>query len=218
MSRKKRTLEKTYKVFCEGDSEYNYVEGLRQAKKYSIAIKPVNMAGGGYSNFIKELKKDANSNCLVKFIIIDSDKALERVEEQKKLCELIAFCRLQNDCKRIPHILVINAPDFEYIACLHDLRYDRNKSTKLFIEKQMAYKDIDAFKADKKIYQVLNSKNNSIEHMLSRLDNFTAVICHRWNLNKSTYDVKIKDTEVNMNNIYRKGSNINELFEILENL
>ena len=51
-------------------------------KKASLAIKPVNMKGGGYANFLNRLKEDANSNCLAKFIIIDGDRAEKyRVKE-----------------------------------------------------------------------------------------------------------------------------------------
>ena len=48
MSRKKRLVEKVFKVFCEGDTEYNYFEYIRKNKKVSLAIRPINMKGGGY--------------------------------------------------------------------------------------------------------------------------------------------------------------------------
>lgn len=75
MSRPKRKVEKSFKIFCEGDTEFNYFEYIRKNKKASLAIKPVNMKGGGYANFLNRLKEDANSNCLAKFIIIDGDRA-----------------------------------------------------------------------------------------------------------------------------------------------
>lgn len=43
MSRKKRLVEKVFKVFCEGDTEYNYFEYIRKNKKVSLAIRPINM-------------------------------------------------------------------------------------------------------------------------------------------------------------------------------
>ena len=51
MSRKKRLVKKVFKVFCEGDTEYNYFEYIRKNKKVSLAIRPINMKGGGYANF-----------------------------------------------------------------------------------------------------------------------------------------------------------------------
>lgn len=41
MSRKKRLVEKVFKVFCEGDTEYNYFEYIRKNKKVSLAIRPI---------------------------------------------------------------------------------------------------------------------------------------------------------------------------------
>ena len=58
MSRKIREIKKNFKVFCEGDTEYHYVEGMKRELKLSIAIKLVNMKGGGYSSFLENLKID----------------------------------------------------------------------------------------------------------------------------------------------------------------
>ncbi len=47
MSRKVREIKKNFKVFCEGDTEYHYVDEMRRQLKLSITLKPVNMKGGG---------------------------------------------------------------------------------------------------------------------------------------------------------------------------
>lgn len=83
MSRKTRETKKNFKVFCEGDTEYNYIDEMRRQKRLSIAIKPVNMKGGGYSNFLEQVKTDGTTNCLAKFIIIDGDRAVEEEGERK---------------------------------------------------------------------------------------------------------------------------------------
>lgn len=54
MSRKIRTTQKNFKVFCEGDTEYNYIDEMRRQKRLSISLKPVNMNVTQY--IIKELK------------------------------------------------------------------------------------------------------------------------------------------------------------------
>ena len=41
MSRPNRQLRKSYKVFCEGDTEYNYIEGLRKQRRLHIRIKTI---------------------------------------------------------------------------------------------------------------------------------------------------------------------------------
>ena len=54
MSRKKRLVEKDFKVFCEGDTEHNYFEYIRKNKKVSLAIRPINMdtVGSGTIKFL----------------------------------------------------------------------------------------------------------------------------------------------------------------------
>lgn len=53
MSRPERKLQKRFVVFCEGDTECNYIDKMRDVKRQDvqIALKPINMHGGGYSNF-----------------------------------------------------------------------------------------------------------------------------------------------------------------------
>lgn len=43
MSRPKRVLRKKFIVFCEGDTEYNYVDGMRLKQEVELALKPINM-------------------------------------------------------------------------------------------------------------------------------------------------------------------------------
>lgn len=123
MSRKVREIKKNFKVFCEGDTEYHYVDEMRRQLKLSITLKPVNMKGGGYSSFLDSLKTDSNTNCLAKFIIIDGDRAVSESGEKAKLRELVEYCILQNDSGRTPHVLIVNDPDFEYVGCLHTPEY-----------------------------------------------------------------------------------------------
>jgi hypothetical protein len=47
---------------------------MRVNQGEELALKPINMHGGGYSNFLDVIKTEANSNCLAKFIIIDLDR------------------------------------------------------------------------------------------------------------------------------------------------
>ena len=74
MSRKERVLKKRYAIFCEGDTEYNYIDKMRRNQGVELVLKPINMHGGGYSNFLRQIKKEAQSNYLAKFIIVDADQ------------------------------------------------------------------------------------------------------------------------------------------------
>ena len=101
MSRPKRVLRKKFIVFCEGDTEYNYVDGMRLKQGVELALKPINMQGGGYKSFLDEIKKEASNNCLAKFIIIDFDRTKRHSGELEKLKEIIKYFELQNGSLRI---------------------------------------------------------------------------------------------------------------------
>ena len=160
MSRKARVTQKIFKVFCEGSPEHNYINEMRRQKKLTITLKLVNMEGGGYRNFLEQVKTDGTTNCLAKFIIIDGDRALAEEGEKKNLRELLNYCILQNKNGKIPHFLIINDPDFEYIACMHTPKY-KGQNTAQYLIKELGYKSVDDFKADTKIYQFL--KTNGIQ-------------------------------------------------------
>ena len=93
MSREKRKLRKKFIVFCEGDTEYNYIDTMRLNQGVELALKPINMHGGGYSNFLEVIKKEANNNCLAKFIVIDYDRVKKHPGELAKLKEIIEYCK-----------------------------------------------------------------------------------------------------------------------------
>ena len=59
MSRPERKLQKRFVVFCEGDTEYNYIDKMRKRQDVQIALKPINMHGGGYGNFLKKIKTES---------------------------------------------------------------------------------------------------------------------------------------------------------------
>lgn len=213
MSRKTRETKKNFKVFCEGDTEYHYIDELRRQQKLSIALKPVNMQGGGYRNFLEMLKTDGTSNCLAKFIIIDGDRAITDIHEQKSLKELLEYCILQNQSGRIPHFLIVNYPDFEYIACLHTSKY-KGQNVAQFIVKELGYKSVEAFKADEKIYKALTTNGNSIDLMLSSLRKENCFLINSYSVNKKMYEIKTS-TLYDWDKLGRRGSNINEFFEVI---
>lgn len=181
MSRPKRNLRKKFVIFCEGDTEYNYIDAMRLKQGVELALRPVNMHGGGYSSFLEEIKKEASNNCLAKFIIIDFDRVKTNIGELQKLKEIIGYCALQNISKRIPHFLIIDNPDFEYIACLHVDNYN-GQNVKKYIEQTLEFGNVDNFKAKKDVYDYLNTKGNSYKQMLARLRE--KIIVNHYQINK----------------------------------
>ena len=185
-------------------------------KRLSIAIKPVNMKGGGYSSFLEQVKIDGTTNCLAKFIIIDGDRAIADEGEKKKLRELLEYCILQNQSERIPHFLIVNYPDFEYIACLHTSKY-KGQNVAQYIVKELGYGSIDDFKAEKNVYTVLNTNGNSSDLMCSLLKKDNCFIVNHFSIKKKLYDIKIT-TIYDWEKLGRKGSNINEFFEVISSI
>ena len=82
MSRPERKLQKRFVVFCEGDTEYNYIDQMRKRQDVQITLKPINMHGGGYTNFLRKIKTESQTNCLAKFIIVDADRLVKHYEEK----------------------------------------------------------------------------------------------------------------------------------------
>lgn len=209
----KRVSKKIFKVFCEGTTEYNYFEVLRKSKNLNLALRPIDMKGGGYSSFLNEVRKDANSNCIAKFIVIDGDRANNVIEEQHNLKKLIDYCANMNNKGSIPHILIVNCPDFEYVACLHSPEYN-GQEAKNFIINRYQYKDIGKFKADKEIFAFLNSKEKSYNVMLSKLQKSDLIIENCIKITKKQFLIRVK-TKSCLDNLGRKSSNIFDFFEVI---
>jgi hypothetical protein len=153
MSRQIRKLKPAFMIFCEGDTEYHYFSNIKKNPNIRLSIKPINMHGGGYSGFLEKIKESENTNYLAKFVIIDLDLIFKNQNEKKKLEELISYCKNQNKSQAIPIFLIIDNPDFEYIACLHIPSY-KNSNTKVFIEKNLNFKNLSKFKSNKEIYSI----------------------------------------------------------------
>lgn len=186
---------------------------MRRQKKLSISLKPVNMKGGGYSSFLEQVKTDGTANCLAKFIIIDGDRAIGDEGEKKNLRALLEYCIIQNQSKRIPHFLIVDYPDFEYVACLHTPKY-KGQNVAQYIVREMGYKDVDAFKADKSIYNVLHSNGNSEALMLASLSKENCFITNKFSIVKSLYEITVT-SDYDWEKLGKKGANINEFFEVI---
>lgn len=188
---------------------------MRRQKNLSITLKLANMEGGGYSKFLEQIEIDGTTNCLAKFIIIDGDRAVKETGEMKNLQKLIDFCKRQNKYGKIPHFLIVTYPDFEYVACLHTPKY-KGQDAAHYLTKELGYQSIDAFKADTKVYHVLNTNGNSYEQMLTLLKKENCFVINKYAINEKLYEIKVSATTCNWENLGRKGSNINEFFEVIK--
>ena len=215
MSRRKRELQKRFIVFCEGDTEYNYIDKMRKKQGVEIALKPINMHGGGYSNFLKRIKTEAQTNCLAKFIIIDADRILKDSGEKENFKRLLEHCSLQNEKGVTPHFLIVNNPDFEYMACLHIPEYNGQDVTR-FLEKVLKFESLEQFKSNADVYKYLNSNGKSYEIMISRVKGKNKFVSNEYSIRKKNFDIAIKQTKVDWDSLSGKNSNIEEFFDVID--
>lgn len=208
-------------VFCEGDTEYNYITDAKKCIDFDLNIKPVDMNGGGYSNFLKIIQKQANDNCIMKFIIVDGDRISNDNGEKKAFLELIQYCKNENKKStngERPYIIIVNNPNFEYVACLHCCEYKAQDLQK-FIKENLTHQDLDAFKKDKNVYNKLNNSTNcSYKNVLGHIAN------RKMYMVKNEYEtlfppqyIKFNELVINEDNMYTKCTNIDDFYDILWN-
>lgn len=115
----------------------------------------------------------------------------------------------------IPCFLIVNAPDFEYVACLHDPSY-MNQRTDKYIVDSFGMKNLAAFKRRRDVYDFLNSSDRSYRVMLNRIRPETSVVVNTYRVRRQTFEVQISKTEYKEENAARKGSNIGEFFDVID--
>lgn len=214
VGRKERQRKKTFVIFCEGKTEYNYFSAMTPAN-VDIVLKPINMQGGGYKSFLDSVKKNGSINRLATFIIVDGDRAKNILGELSALQELQKYCEIQNNRdNKSPYFLIINSPDFEYIACLHDPKYSGGDTTR-HIENIFKFKDLSNFKKHVEIYKFLNSDSRNYQNMVEKVRNQPKVITN--NFEQKGIFIILLNTITNWEMINQKNSNIEELFYIITN-
>lgn len=215
MSRPKRELQKRFVVFCEGDTEYNYIDKMRKRQGVLIALKPINMHGGGYSYFLKKIKTESQTNCLAKFIIIDADRLIKNYEEKSAFQQLIEYCRLQNRKGTVPHFLIVNNPDFEYAACLHVPEYKGQEVVK-FLQSTLGFQTLEQFKKNTEVYECLNSGGRSYQVLIQKIHGIEKFVKNTYAVKKKTFEIAISRTDVDWSLLDRKGSNMEEFFDVID--
>lgn len=217
MSRPKRKLQKRFVVFCEGDTEYNYIDKMRGVKRQDVQIilKPINMHGGGYSSFLKKIKTESQTNCLAKFIIVDADRLVKHYEEKDSFLQLAEYCRLQNKKGTIPHFLIVNNPDFEYVACLHVPEYKGQEVTR-FLQTVLGFRTLEQFKGNTEVYECLNQGGRSYEVLIQRIQGKDKFVKNTYSVKKKNFEIAITRTDVTWELLDRKGSNMEEFFDVID--
>ena len=213
-----RALKENVKVLVEGCTEKYYISGLKKYTKTEINIdRPVNMNGGGYNNFIKEIRKLDYKGCIAIFIIIDLDTA---DSDKKNLYDLIALCKQKTSSTKIPYFLIGTNSNFEYFSCCHCNKYT-NTNTKSYIVKNFRYKTIEEYKSDSKIYTKLNTLPYGYINALSKIESsyYTNNTFFKNDYEKTTkranISIRIKKLNINEAALLANHSNLVEFFEII---
>jgi hypothetical protein len=188
---------------------------MRKKQGVEIALKPINMHGGGYSNFLKKIKMESQTNCLAKFVIIDADRIIKDSREKESFKRLLEYCTLQNEKGVTPHFLIVNNPDFEYAACLHIPEYNGQDITQ-FIEKVMKFGSLERFKRTVDVYEYLNSNGKSYEFMISRIKGRNKLVSNEYSVRKKNFDIAIRQTKVDWDSLPGKNSNMEEFFDVID--
>lgn len=217
MSRPERKLQKRFVVFCEGDTEYNYIDKIRNLKRQDvqIALKPINMHGGGYSNFLKKIKTESQTNCLAKFIIIDADRLVKHYEERDSFLQLVEYCKLQNKKGAISHFLIVNNPDFEYVACLHVPEYNGQEVTR-FLQTVLGFQSLEQFKRNTEVYMCLNNGERSYQVLIQKIQGKDKFVKNTYSVKKKNFEIIISRTDVTWELLDCKGSNMEEFFDVID--
>lgn len=212
-----RKIKQNVKVLVEGFTEKYYISGLKSNTTTVLNIQPpVNMDGGGYTNFIREVKKLDYKACVAIFIIIDLDNA---ETDKDNLYKLINLCNQKTSSTKIPYILIGTNKDFEYFACCHSNSY-KNTDTTAYILKNFKYKTITEFKSDSKVYTKLNTTpcnyTNALNKIKIEYNNNNTFFKNKYTSinNGANISIKIKPT-LNADALSLKHSNLIEFFEII---
>lgn len=214
MSRPKRTLQKRFIVFCEGDTEYNYIDKMRKNQGVQISLKPINMRGGGYTNFLKRIKQEAKTNCLAKFIIVDGDRLKMHPGEKESFRRLVEYCELQNKKGVVPHFLIVNNPNFEYVACLHVPEYS-NQEISRFLQYVCGFQTMEQFKKSLQVWERLNDGDRSYRIMVDRVAGKEKFVKNDYTLERNNFEVSINNTDVNWELVDKRSTNMEEFFDVI---
>ena len=160
-----------------------------------------------------KIRIESNTNCLAKFIIIDADRLNKHPEEKVNFLKLVDYCTLQNKQGRTPHFLILNNPDFEYVACLHFANYT-GQDVSRFLKSTLKIGSIEEFKSDPEVYNCLNSAGRSYDIMLQKIRNKEKFVKNNYSIKKKSFEIAINQTDVSWDLLSHRNINIEEFFDV----
>lgn len=216
-TRPKRASAKRFVVYCEGETEFNYVNGLKSWLRtvddsVRVHIDSVCVKGGGYKQMLERLRSEPDSNCIARIVVLDYDRCMDDRAEREMFRRLVELSQLSSGGgKRVPIILVVSNRDFEYALCCHDEKYADGK-TDSFLCGEWGYEDIAKCKADKRIWEKAHAGMRSHDNAIERLERRPRLMDNRIATNRSTLTVVLDKVELITNNEAAATSNLKDLF------
>ena len=219
-SRPKRTSAKRFVVYCEGETELNYVNGLKawlQTVDDSIRIRidSVCVGGGGYKKMLEKLRTEPDSNCIARLVMLDYDRCLSDATEREAFGQLMQLSKSTvGRARRVPIILVVSNRDFEYALCCHDPKYSDSK-TDTFLCAEWGYKDVSKCKADKKVWDKAHVAARSHEVAIEHLGRRPKLVKIFIKPDKKALKIVLKEIDLHVENELAATSNLEDLFTVL---
>ena len=216
--RLKRKLEKRIVVYCEGQTEKHYMNGLRAwlAKKdpsTKVKIETVDIKGGGYKAVLNKLRVEPDSNCIARLVVVDFDRYINIPEEREAFKQLLAFSCLSVR-RQVPVVLVVSNANFEYPLCCHDRKY-QSGDTAAFLESEWGYGKLDDVKADEGIWRKAHEQGRSHDAAIRALAKRPELIRNDLKITKSTFSVNLSKVEFDEDCVSAQCSNMKDLFRIV---
>lgn len=219
-SRPKRTSAKRFVVYCEGETEFNYVNGLKawlQTMDASIHIRidSVCVGGGGYKKMLEKLRTEPDSNCIARLVMLDYDRCLSDAAERDAFRQLIQLSKsTAGGGRRVPVVLVVSNKDFEYALCCHDPKYS-DGNTDQFLCVEWGYKDVSKCKADKKVWDKAHAAARSHEIAIEHIKRRPKLVENLIHPVSKTLKVVLNEVNLHTANEHVVTSNLGDLFAVL---
>lgn len=111
--------------------------------------------------------------------------------------------------------LIVNNPDFEYVACLHIPEYKGQEVTK-FLQTVLGFQSLEQFKKNIEVYECLNNGQYSYQILIQRIRGKDKFVKNAYSVKKKNFEIAISRTDVTWELVDRKGSNMEEFFDVID--
>ncbi len=213
--RAKRQLIREFLIYCEGKTEKRYVDGLRQWVRATnpaanVKIKTIDYKGGGYGAILNMLRKEPDSNCIARIVLLDFDRYRGVEGEAAVFKRLVEYSEASKN-KAVPCILVVSNPSFEYTLCCHDPSYKETNAAAFLLE-SWGYRNLDDYKSDEHIWDKAHTEGRDHVHVKERMQGRDLVLSNEIEASCSRIGIRLRRVRFDDSNEQIRGVNLGDLF------